>query len=117
MQDYGYSKDAQDNYLYSDCETRGFWEYYSTMEGKDTFGALFDQSNAMNHKFLQFWDLLAEKFARNPYIAGFEPINEPYSGNNVKDPTLNIPGVMDVKHLTPLYSKIYQKLQSESKSA
>lgn len=117
MEDYGYEKDLDGNYLYSDCETRGFWEYYSTMEGKDTFGALFDESNPLNGKFVKFWELLARRFASNPYIAGFEPINEPYSGNNVKDPTLNIPGVMDVKHLTPLYTKIYEKLISQSSTA
>jgi len=34
-------------------------------------------------------------FANNPYIIGYDPINEPFIGNFLKNPSMLIPGSMD----------------------
>ena len=52
---------------------------------------------------------MSARFAGNPYVLGYDPLNEPFPANNVRDPTLHIPGVMDRKHLAPTYSKIFDK--------
>jgi len=56
-----------------------------------------------------YWDATSARFASNPYVVGYDPLNEPFPANKVKDPTLRIPGVMDRKHLQPTYAKIFDK--------
>ena len=114
MRDFGYQVDENGDYLIEDCLQRGFWEYYSTKQGISSFGALFDNEFDLNDKFVSYWGSVAERFAKNPYVVGFDPLNEPYPGNNIKNPTLNIPGVFDRKHLDPTYSAIFDKWMSHS---
>jgi len=86
-----------------------FADYYNTKQSVNGFGALFLNKDNMNDKFAAFWDATSARFAGNPYVVGYDPINEPFAANNVKDPTLQIPGVMDHKHLTPTYAKVFDK--------
>jgi len=64
-----------------------------------------------------YWDFVASRLASNPYIVGFDPLNEPYAANNIRDPTLDIPGVMDRKHLTPTFSKVFKTWQKHDPSS
>ena len=65
-----------------------FANYYNTKQSAAGFGALFTNQYNMNDKFVAFWDASTARFAGNPYVVGYDPLNEPYNGNNVKDPTL-----------------------------
>lgn len=74
-----------------------------------------------------FWGKVAQEFADNEYILGYELINEPWAGkdsqphvifllslsmhNNIigdiyQDPLLLVPGVADVKVLAPAYEVV-----------
>ena len=68
-------------------------------------------------KFLSYWDVVSEFFSNNRYVIGFDPLNEPYPGDAVKNPFLAIlPGYFDRKRLQPLYSKIYKTYQKYDES-
>jgi len=107
MNDLGYRVDENDDYLIEDCLKLMFANYYNTKQSVTGFGALFNNVQNMNDKFVSFWDQTSARFAKNPYVVGFDPLNEPFPANNVKDPTLQIPGVMDRKHLQPTYARIF----------
>jgi len=61
----------------------------------------------MQDKFVASWARVAKQFANNPAVVGFDPLNEPYPGNNIKNLHLNIPGKADRDYLAPMYERIY----------
>lgn len=109
MNDLGYRVDDNGDYLIEDCLKSMFANYYNTKQSVTGFGALFTNQQNMNDKFVAYWDVTSARLAKNPYVVGFDPLNEPYPANNVKDPTLLIPGVMDRKHLAPTYARVFEK--------
>lgn len=49
----------------------------------------------MQDKFVNFWDHVSMRLAKNPYVVGYDPLNEPFPANPAHDPMLFIPGKMD----------------------
>lgn len=47
-------------------------------------------------------------------MIGFDPLNEPYPGNNIADLTLNRPGKVDKKYLAPMYERIFDAWTAEN---
>ena len=92
--------------------------YYNTKQSISGFDALFATNKAnMNDRFVAYWDVTSARFAGNPFVVGYDPINEPGASNPLRDPTLNIPGVMDRKHLAPTYEKIFDKYMTNDEDA
>jgi len=104
---FGFRKDANGDPLIEDCQTRDFFEYYETKQSLNAFGALFTNKNGLQDKFVSYWDHVSARFANNPYIVGYDPLNEPWPGNPVKDMSLLRPGHMDKKYLAPMYEQVY----------
>jgi hypothetical protein len=52
---------------------------------------------------------VANRFANNSYVVGFDPINEPFPADIGKDTSLMEAGVFDSKLLAPLYEKVHEK--------
>ena len=109
MNDLGYRVDENGDYLIEDCLQEMFANYYNTKQSVSGFGALFTNKNNMNDKFVSYWNAVSRRFAANPYVVGYDPLNEPFPANNVRDPTLRIPGVMDRKHLAPTYAAAFER--------
>lgn len=42
-------------------------------------------------------------------MIGFDPLNEPYPGNVVKNPDLLLPGMFDYKRLEPMYARVFER--------
>ena len=42
----------------------------------------------MQDAFLKFWEVVADRFKSNPYVLGYELINEPWAGNVYRHPEL-----------------------------
>ena len=61
--------------------------------------------------------MVSARFASNPYVVGFDPINEPYPGNYFLDTSLLTPGEFDRKELQPLYEKLHQTYLKNSPEA
>lgn len=117
MNDLGYRRDENNDYLIEDCLKSMFANYYNTKQSVAGFGALFNNKQHLNDKFVAYWDFTSARFAGNPYVVGYDPLNEPYAANPVRDPTLNIPGVMDRKHLAPTYAKVFEKYIANDENA
>ena len=67
----------------------------------------------MTDKFVAFWTVVATKFANNPYVVGFDPINEPALGANfATDLQLLEQGKFDLLQLQPLYEKLHTVYQT-----
>jgi len=109
MNDLNYRTDENGDYVIEDCLKEMFANYYNTKQSVTGFGALFNNVKNLNDKFVAYWDATSARFAKNPYVVGYDPLNEPYPANNIRDPTLLIPGVMDRKHLAPTYAKVFDK--------
>ncbi len=71
------------------------------------FDALYSNKHNLTDKFIQYWEQVANKFANNPFVIGFDPINEPFPSDFQSDPTILEPGVFDKKKLAPLYEKLH----------
>ena len=118
MSDYGYEKDSDGNPLIDDCRKRPFWMYYLTKESIDGFEALYKNKFGLKDKFIAYWDKVSSRFANNPYVVGYDPLNEPFFGNPFGHPLDAIPGYFDRNGLAPLYSdieKVYEKNDPTSK--
>ena len=108
---FGFRLDENGDPLIEDCQTRDFSQYYTTRQSASAFGALFTNKDGLQDKFISFWDHVAARFANNPYVLGYDPLNEPFPGNPARDPMLFVPGQMDKKYLAPMYSKLFKKYQ------
>lgn len=60
--------------------------------------------------FIAFWKKVAQRLGRNPYIVGYDPLNEPFPSNVFKNPEIVAePGLFDKIALEPLYSRAYKE--------
>ena len=105
--DYKYKTDEDGNPLISECQKLPFFKYYSSAESLELFDSLYTNKHGLQDKFIAYWDILAQKFAENSNVMGFDPINEPMASNFVTDSSLLVPKTFDQKKLLPLYERIY----------
>ena len=63
----------------------------------------------LQDKFVAYWDYTSDRLAKNKYVVGYDPFNEPLPANMLQDMTLFTPGVADRKLLAPMYSRVYEK--------
>ena len=71
----------------------GPWaKYYFTLAVNKGFGNLWNNKNGLLEKFANYWKKVASTFKDNPYVIGFELVNEPWPGNLYKNPLIMIPG-------------------------
>lgn len=45
------------------------------------FGNFFNNKNGVADKFVDYWDHVSARFAKNEYVVGYDPLNEPFPGN------------------------------------
>ena len=109
MEDYGYSKDENGDYLITDCQKNYFADYYTSPESMKAFDALFTNRFGLQDNFVNFWDATSNYLTNNPYVVGFDPLNEPYPGNFLRRPDLVLPGNFDYKRLQPMYARIFER--------
>jgi len=112
IESFGFELDENDDPLIVDCQSRDFYTYYLTKQSMAAFGALFTNRNGLGDKFVSYWDHVSRRFAKNPYVVGYDPLNEPFPANPARDPMLLVPGHMDKTYLAPLYESIFEKYQT-----
>ena len=117
IKDYGYKMDKHGDPLITDCQKEMFGIYYTTKESFTAFDALFKNKQGLQDKFIAYWDHTSARFAKNPYVVGYDPFNEPLAGNPFQDLTLEVPGVADRKRLAPMYEKIFKKYQANDENS
>jgi len=70
----------------------------------------------MQDAFVAYWNHVSSYFSNNPYVIGFDPINEPFPSNYNVDPSIVMtPGKFDRELLQPLYTRLFQSYQNNSK--
>ena len=111
MEKYGYRKDENGDFVVEDCQSRNFAIYYTSPQSVQGFKALYNNTNGLQDKFVDYWDVTSAALTANPYVVGFDPLNEPFPGNPFQDPTLLLPGKMDRTQLAPMYARIYERYQ------
>lgn len=118
MDSYGYKKDKNGDPILADCAKKTFTDYYATSEVMSVFRAIYDNKIHMQEKYVDYWAEVADKLSQNPYVVGFDPINEPGPGfDSITDMFQSLmPGQFDVRKLEPLYKKIYARLHAANKS-
>jgi len=111
MKDFNYPEDANGNPEIASCLSKPFFSYYLTTESWSMFRALYENKLGMQDKYLAFWEKVANTFSSNPYVLGYDPINEPLPAfDSALDVVNKIwPGHYDRQQLAPLYSKIFGK--------
>lgn len=109
MKDYKFKYDENQDPLISDCQTVDFYEFYNSQESMNAFSALWNNVQGLGDKFVAYWNATSARLAKNPYIVGYDPINEPFMGNFVRDPTLLDPGHFDKTKLAPLFAQLFEK--------
>ena len=75
---------------------------------------MYKNEQGFQDKFIDYWDVVSKKFAENPNVLGYDPLNEPFPSNVMKHPFLIQPGVFDRELLGPLYEKIYRKYEANN---
>lgn len=62
---------------------------------------------------MAYWQKITQVFAANPYVIGYDPINEPsWSGKTALQVIKNLlPGEFDKDALQPLYERVYVEMK------
>lgn len=88
-----------------------------TAESISGFERLYHNIDGLQDKFIAYWNRVSERYANNPYVIGYDPINEPFPSNFFKDPALAlIPGTFDRELLQPMYKRSYDTYQKHDKT-
>lgn len=109
MSSYNLTLDTDGNPKIQDCQKQNFVDYYFSPEGASLFERIYysNVADSLQDKFVAYWTKVASRFANNPYVVGYDPINEPFPANIYKNPELIYDvGRFDRTVLQPLYTRI-----------
>lgn len=111
MESYGMRKDSHGNFAIEDCRkaTAVFSDFYTSPEALTIARALYSNSDGLQDKFVAFWAHVSAALRHNPYVLGFDPLNEPFA--SWSDPLeafkRMLPGNFDRSVLAPMYARIH----------
>lgn len=77
----------------------GWSTIYATYTVAESFEMLYTNKSNFTERWVNYWRKVATTFKDNPYVIGYELINEPFAGNFYKDPLIMWPGVAERKYL------------------
>ena len=61
---------------------------YTAPEVASAFSALYTNQDGLMDKFMDFWSVVAERFAANDNVIGYDILNEPWAANLYHDKSL-----------------------------
>lgn len=99
----------------SECQKTFFGEYYKSPEISELFEKLYSNIDGMGDQFVKHWSKVSKFFAENPYVVGYDLLNEPWPANYLKDKDIGIPHTNDVPHLQNLYQKLSKEIRMHDK--
>ena len=53
--------------------------------------SIYDNEQELQDRFVLFWTKVSQHFSSNPYVLGYELINEPWAGDLETNPTHIVP--------------------------
>ena len=118
MDSYGYRKDADGFPLIEDCQKKSFFIYYTTPESWTIFRALWTNALGMQDKYIAYHGAVSDYLAKNAYVVGYDPTNEPlpsWTGLwNALQTMFPNGGYFDRYDLEPMYAKIFARVQKSN---
>ena len=90
------------------CLKNEFGTYYATYQVEDAYQNLWTNWNGVGDSFGDMWAYIASNFKDYENVIGYELLNEPFTGNLFKNPSLvfNNPMVM------PFYTTVHNKIRA-----
>lgn len=110
-------KDENGNPLLSACVTHSFYKMYLSPETNSLFAQLYNNVDGLQDKFVAYWEQVHNVFASNPYILGYDLLNEPWPGNFYANPSLLLPGHLDRYYLQPMYTRLADTMRNRTLNA
>ena len=99
---------------YDNCSRN--WQLNQLTEASSqAYEDLYKNKSGMLDDFIHFWNKSLYLWNSNPYILGYELINEPFPGNFFRDPLILLPSEAGKQNLQPFYDKVRQSLINTSK--
>jgi len=93
-----------------DCQKNNFAGYYPSPESIELFDRLYTNKTGLTDKFVNYWKVVAQRFSGNPYVVGYDPLNEPFPGRILTDPSMFLEvGKFDKVSLQPLYERTFNE--------
>jgi endoglycosylceramidase len=90
------------------CNQKAWANYYFSYDTGHAFNELYRKDSPLNKKFTAFWKKIAQRFKGNPYVLGYELINEPFVGNALRNIFLIIPSVAERLKFQSFYDNLAQ---------
>jgi len=94
-----------------DCDSIPWVNYHFTTSLAQAYGRLYNNFRGLLDNFAEFWGKVAETFAGNEDVLGYEIMNEPWCGDVYEDPTLLMPGIADRRYLQPMYDRVNDEIR------
>jgi endoglycosylceramidase len=60
-------------------------QMYTAPEIASAFDALYSNKDGLLDKMLSFWSVVAERFAANENVIGYDILNEPWAANMYRE--------------------------------
>eukprot|EP00347_Sterkiella_histriomuscorum_P001400 403372181 len=112
LDDYGIRKDPNGWRNLDDCLKTSFIKYYTSPEVASSFEGLYLNKNGIQDRFIDYWGVVAQRFANNPYVIGYDPINEPWPANFYKEFSLFYDQTkFDRTYLFPLLQRVHKAIR------
>ena len=107
-----FTVDPTTGYPYrNECSQHSFFLYYFSDATGKAWQSFYDNEQQIQDQFVLFWGVVAKRFARNPYVLGYELLNEPWAGDIYSHPSQLEPPVADPHNLMPLYAKLHTAIR------
>ena len=64
-----------------------FFQYYFTGAVSNAFQHLYDNKRGLQDQFVNYWKQVASTFKENPFVLGYELLNEPVRSGAPAEPS------------------------------
>ena len=68
-----------------ECAKQNFLKVHQAPEVASAFHQFWDNTNGLQDKFIDFWNVLAKKFVGNTNVLGYDMFNEPFTASMYED--------------------------------
>ena len=90
------------------------WSVYYMSESVNAgFGYFYNNTQGLQDYYAQFWAEAARRFAKFPYVIGYELLNEPWPGDVYEHISIIAPVNAYKQNLEPLYDKLSKAIRTE----